>query len=112
RLRVQTNVALSLSRCARHVHVEVLEQLRHLRDEHVTATLLLYELERAREPAVRPSGEGGHPGGIAGITSRRTRAAWRSSRAARCACSTASTASASSTGSATSAGSSTARGLG
>src|SRR5262245_51548531 len=83
-LRMETDVPLTLpAPAARHVHVEVLEQLRHLRDEEVATPLLLHELEGAREPAVRPPGHRRHARGISRIGRRATRCAGgRRSRAA------------------------------
>src|SRR5438105_14000426 len=53
---------------ARHVHVEVLEQLRHLADEDVATPLCLHEVEGTQETPVRPARERGHSGWIPRIT--------------------------------------------
>src|SRR5687767_3902206 len=66
-LRVQSHIE---ARCTGEVQVEVFQQVRHPADQHVTAPLLLDELERAREPAAGPAVERRHAGGIAGVTAR------------------------------------------
>src|SRR6266567_8339763 len=74
RLRVEPNVELPLAGAARDIHVQVLEQLGHLCDEEIAASLRLNEVESAPESAVRPPGERGHPCRIAGIASPAARA--------------------------------------
>src|SRR5215211_620984 len=55
RLRMEADVPLPLARTSRHVHVYILEQLGHLRNEDVAPALLLHELERSRESTSGPS---------------------------------------------------------
>src|SRR4051794_11271330 len=63
---------------AGHIHVEVLEQRRHLADQDVPAPLRLNEVEGPREAPVAPPCERGHPGRISRITTAST--ATRTSR--------------------------------
>src|SRR6187402_1959266 len=55
-LRVQSDVIPA----AGDVHVDVFEQLGHLRDENLPPPLRLNEVERARESSARPPREPGH----------------------------------------------------
>src|SRR5450759_3055607 len=67
-LRVQSDVVA----VARHVHVQILEQLGHLADEDVSPPLRLNEVKRAWETAAAPTIERGHAGRIPRVSATAT----------------------------------------
>src|SRR4051794_33930291 len=73
RLRVQPDVVA----VAGHIHVEILEQLLHLRDEHVATPLSLHPVERFRKATARPAVEDIHPARVARIVGASAAAARR-----------------------------------
>src|SRR5437879_5315744 len=78
RLRVQADI----EPLTRHVHVEILEQLGHLRDEHIATALAVDEVVRAPETSAGPARERRHSRRISGIAATAARSAARRSAGA------------------------------
>src|ERR1051325_11937974 len=78
RLRMQSHVEA----VARDVHVVILEQLLHLRDQHIAPPLTLHPVDCLREAATGPAIEHRHAGRVSGIASSAAASATKSATTA------------------------------